>query len=82
MKSRKAREAGERKPAPIVANQLSSAGPNNKPARQTRPTFDDLHARITTRAYDLYVERGCREACALEDWLEAEREIVSCEFPA
>lgn len=36
---------------------------------------DVLRARIERRAYELYVERGCREGCALEDWLDAEREI-------
>ena len=35
----------------------------------------------TTRASEFYVERGCREGYTLEDWLDAEREILSCEFP-
>jgi Protein of unknown function (DUF2934) len=39
----------------------------------------DLHDRIGQRAYELYVERGCREGCSLEDWLDAEREITSRE---
>jgi hypothetical protein len=51
------------------------------PARHTQPSFDDLHARIATRAYELYAQRGFREGCAEEDWLDAEREIVSREFP-
>lgn len=38
-------------------------------------------AHGTTRAYELYVESGCREGCALEDWLDAERDILSREFP-
>lgn len=45
------------------------------------PTFDDLHARITVRAYYLYVERGRREGCAEQDWLDAEREILNRTFP-
>lgn len=77
MKSQKAKEAGERKPHPVVVNQLGTAVSSNKPARAS---FDDLHARITTRAYELYVQRGCREGCAVEDWLDAEREIVSRKF--
>jgi hypothetical protein len=80
MKSQKAQEAGERKPRPVAANQFDTATPS-RPARHARPSFDDLHARIATRAYELYVQRGCREACAVEDWLDAEREIVSREFP-
>jgi hypothetical protein len=43
--------------------------------------FDDLHARITVRAYELYVERGRREGCAEQDWLDAEREILNHTFP-
>jgi transposase-like protein len=37
-------------------------------------------AHGSTRAYELYVERGCREGCTLEDWLGAERDILSREF--
>ena len=81
MKSQKAKEAGTRKLPPVVVNQLATAASSSMPARQTRPPFDDLQARVTTRAYELYVQRGRREGCAVEDWLDAEREIVSREFP-
>ncbi len=37
---------------------------------------DDLSSSIATRAYELYSERGYRDGSALEDWLEAEREIL------
>lgn len=37
----------------------------------------DLHVRIEKRAYELY-ERRMRKG-ALDDWLEAEREILSPE---
>ncbi|MGD0956896.1 MAG: DUF2934 domain-containing protein [Candidatus Acidiferrales bacterium] len=30
---------------------------------------------IELRAYDLYVERGCEDGHAVEDWLEAERQL-------
>lgn len=43
---------------------------------------DDVHARIATRAYALYAERGSRQGYALEDWLEAEQEILSRECSA
>jgi len=36
-----------------------------------------LHDRIATRAYALYRARGDRQGCALQDWLDAEREILS-----
>lgn len=81
MKSQKTHDVDARKPHPVVGNHRGTAVPQQEPARHARPSFDDLHARITTRAYELYVQRGCREGCAEEDWLEAEREIVSLEFP-
>jgi Protein of unknown function (DUF2934) len=43
---------------------------------------DDLQARIAQRAYELHVERGYREGRALDDWLEAEREIFGLECNA
>ena len=81
MKSQQAQEAGERKPHPVVVNQLTTAASSRRPASDARPLFDDLHARITSRAYELYLQRGCREGCAEEDWLDAEREMMSREFP-
>ena len=38
---------------------------------------DDLHILIAKRAHELYSERGDRHGSALDDWLEAEREILS-----
>jgi hypothetical protein len=78
MKSKTAQATGERRPDPVVANQPGTATLSSK---STGPFLDDLHGRITIRAYELYVQRGCREGCALDDWLDAEREIVSHEFP-
>ncbi len=49
--------------------------PAREPGEQPAHDQDVLRARIERRAYELYVERGCREGCALEDWLDAEREI-------
>lgn len=43
---------------------------------------DDLQARIINRAYALYTERGYRQGYALDDWLEAEREILGLECNA
>ena len=43
---------------------------------------DGVQARITDRAYELYAERGYRQGYALEDWLEAEREILGLECKA
>ncbi len=35
----------------------------------------DLRERIAKRAYELYMERGCRLGRDVEDWVDAEREI-------
>lgn len=64
-------------PPPITAAQPRQ---NTSPPA-TRAPLDDLHARITIRAYELYLQRGCREGGSLEDWLDAEREIVDRDFP-
>jgi hypothetical protein len=37
-----------------------------------------LHTRIRIRAYEIYEARGGTEGHALEDWLQAEREVMSC----
>ncbi|HVQ43111.1 MAG TPA: DUF2934 domain-containing protein [Vicinamibacterales bacterium] len=38
----------------------------------TAPTHDD----IAQRAYDHYLERGASDGADVEDWLEAERELL------
>ena len=43
---------------------------------------DDLHVLIAKRAYELYSERGYRNGSALDDWLDAEREVLSQIPPA
>ena len=37
----------------------------------------DMKTQITRRAYELYEQRGHREGHALDDWLDAERELQS-----
>jgi len=41
-----------------------------------------LRDHIAARAYALYEERGYRHGCELQDWLDAEREILSRQQPA
>lgn len=43
---------------------------------------DDLQVRIAQRAYELHAEHGYREGRALDDWLEAEREVLGLECNA
>ena len=41
----------------------------------------ERHIRIAKRAYEVYATRGYRQGSALDDWLEAEREILSQTAP-
>jgi hypothetical protein len=49
----------------------------SQPELKAPPASDELHTLITNRAYELFSERGYRQGYALDDWLEAEREILS-----
>ena len=58
----------------------TSKTPSQKPARRTQPdspvssVSEDLHTRISVRALGIYEQR-IRQG-ALDDWLQAEREIL------
>ena len=58
----------------------TSKTPSQKPARRTQPdspapsVSKDLHTRIVTRAHELYEQRIHQGA--LDDWLQAERDIL------
>jgi len=77
MKPPSAKGRDEKKSRVIV----SSSGVG-RATQKGKPAFDDLHARISSRAYELYVQRGSRDGHAQEDWLDAEREILDRVFPA
>jgi hypothetical protein len=55
-----------------------TAGAASKPSVSVS---DDPHVLIAKRAYELHVERGRRDGYALDDWLEAEHEILSQILP-
>ena len=42
-----------------------------------RPSHEDISAR----AYELYMERPVHAGTDVEDWLQAERELMGAEFP-
>lgn len=55
--------------------------PNNRIPPPTRAEsqhayYEVLGSRIANRAYELYVQRGHEHGHDLEDWLEAERQIL------
>jgi hypothetical protein len=61
-------------------NPTTSKTPSQKPVRRAQPDSpapslsEDLHAKIATRAREIYEQR-VRQG-ALDDWLQAEREIL------
>jgi hypothetical protein len=77
MKSQTSSQRTARQPHVPPISQHPIAAPLVKPAQQLRVSNGDLRERITERAYELYAQRGWREGGALEDWLDAEREILS-----
>ena len=58
----------------------TSKTPSQQSARRTQPdspapsVSEDLHARISTRAREIYEQRI--RLGALDDWLQAERDIL------
>lgn len=55
-----------------------SAAPRLSPAEQKRPIElrDGTWDQIAQRAYELWEERGRREGCQLDDWLDAETIVM------
>ncbi len=51
--------------------------PTRVPAKPSAPTDPsrDLEEQVRMRAYELYENRGKEDGRAMEDWLQAEREV-------
>ncbi len=49
-------------------------------AESQRRYFEVLGSQIADRAYELYVQRGQEHGHDIEDWLEAERQILPKEI--
>ncbi|HEX5646265.1 MAG TPA: DUF2934 domain-containing protein [Nitrospira sp.] len=82
MQPQSASDPRKRKPAQPIREQKSAVSEKEPVHGQPASPCDDLHVRITQRAYELHAERGYREGRALDDWLEAEREILGLECNA
>lgn len=71
---------------PTRKTPASRQQPNGPPAEtpQALPPSpsEDLHVLVAKRAYERYVARDYRHGFALDDWLEAEREILHQSSPA
>ncbi|MEW6246400.1 MAG: DUF2934 domain-containing protein [Nitrospirota bacterium] len=62
-----------RRPSGQPETQTAASPPDSEPASRT----DDLYTRIAQRAYELYERRGREHGHDLDDWLAAERELLS-----
>ena len=60
------KEAVSNPATPTMSADLPKMSPNSVQAQD----------RIALRAYELYEQRGRQEGRALEDWVEAERQLV------
>jgi hypothetical protein len=62
-----------------AAAQLAPTGFEPQAAVATsHATFTpELIEKIRARAYELWIERGCRDGSAEQDWIAAEAEILS-----
>jgi Protein of unknown function (DUF2934) len=50
---------------------------------EDKPLDTMLEYTIRNRAYDLYLQRGSKNGRALEDWLDAEQEVLrDCQSPS
>ncbi len=77
MKVQLSRPTKETKPRAPASTQVLAAAPAAGRTRQPVSICDDLHILIAKRAYELYGQRGYRHGYAIDDWLDAEREILS-----
>ncbi len=54
-----------------------TAKSKSRKARATKPVkSSDIEERIRRRAYELYEQRGRVDGFALDDWLQAEAEVL------
>jgi hypothetical protein len=82
LKAQSAKQALQKKPHIFPAKRDGDPISETTPIPSEGQPVDGFHARITARAYELYVERGYREGYAEQDWLDAEREILNPPSPS
>jgi hypothetical protein len=59
----------------VTRNPVESRSNEYTPTNQPDGYAHNFHARISERAYALYEEHGREDGHALDDWLEAERQV-------
>ena len=70
-------ESKQKKKQISIKDQAKAIPGLRAPVHPLASSREALQSLIAKRAYELYVERGCGPGQALDDWREAEREIVS-----
>ena len=76
MNLRTVRQATDKSSQVSAHTRLKTGHAEGGAAPEREADLGDLQTQIAMRAYEFYVQRGCREGCAVEDWLDAEREIL------
>jgi hypothetical protein len=61
---------------PAAMSLADSAGEKTGPAEQAARRAETHQGRVAQRAYELYEQRGRQEGHSLEDWLNAERQLL------
>ncbi len=79
MKPKPSRTTSSKKRTASSINKSSARGSRSTQLTSAPREAADLQARIAARAYELYEQRGGQDGYALEDWLQAEREIRDAE---
>lgn len=77
MNLKPSRQTTKTKPRTPARTPTKAEASADAQTRQPVSHCDEPHILIAKRAYELYSERGYRYGYALDDWLDAEREILS-----
>ena len=62
---------------PTVRKRKAIVTPKGESGQEQPLRSDDLRASVAARAYFLYERRGYADGYDLEDWLEAERGVLT-----
>ena len=74
---RQVEREGEMKQQHLKGKRDEKALTTQKDNPQEGALSDELRERIAKRAYEFYLQRGWRDGCALEDWVDAERGLLT-----
>ncbi len=50
---------------------------NEEQIRESLLNDEGVRAAISVRAYEIHESRGCMQGCDLDDWLQAEEEVLA-----